>query len=236
MEANDVYANYSHTYQFTDDEVASLNQWASGIIKNIREDETIMDQIMGFINVITWKQPFIIGIFVFHIIFFILMIVTRHNWKCQCVVFITSYLLVYNASRINTWCFHHWESFSDQNYFDPSGLFIGVIFCIPIFVIAFIALVLGLKQTATLLIQVKRLERKHELSKLSKRSKNKTKTKTKAKIKTDTDDTSNGKNNSTNRKNKNGKNNKNSNSNKNNKNNKKQANNKIKSKASKKKD
>ena len=61
--------------------------------------------------------------------------------------------------------FNNWQLFSDQNYFDPSGLFIGVIFCVPIFFIALISVILALKQAAQLVIQVKRLERKHQLSK-----------------------------------------------------------------------
>nr|XP_025646645.1 uncharacterized protein LOC112741764 isoform X3 [Arachis hypogaea]XP_029147875.1 uncharacterized protein LOC112741764 isoform X3 [Arachis hypogaea] len=47
---------------------------------------------------------------------------------------------VYLAERLNTVMRMNWKSFSSQNYFDPNGLFMSVLWSGPLLVIAMIIL------------------------------------------------------------------------------------------------
>ena len=82
-------------------------------------------------------------------------------WKylnAQHIALLCTDLIVYNTQYINTWCSDNWRSFSSQNYFDPSGMFITFVVSLPLAIISLIALVLGLYNTAQLVIKVKALE------------------------------------------------------------------------------
>ena len=48
---------------------------------------------------------------------------------------------VYLAERLNRFLGKNWKSFSSQNYFDPSGLFMSVLWSGPLLVISMIILV-----------------------------------------------------------------------------------------------
>ena len=43
---------------------------------------------------------------------------------------------VYMSENINAWAAQHWQRFSTQNYFDPSGLFASVVFSGPLLLIS----------------------------------------------------------------------------------------------------
>ena len=71
--------------------------------------------------------------------------------------------IVYCAEYINAWAFDHWQLFSTQNYFDPSGLFVTVVLSLPLCLISLITVILGLYNTSQLVIKVKAFEFKKAL-------------------------------------------------------------------------
>ena len=72
-------------------------------------------------------------------------------------------IIVVCSQYINEWCCNHWQSFSSQNYFDESGMFITLVVSLPLSMISLIAVGLGLYNTAQLVIQVKAFEFKQSL-------------------------------------------------------------------------
>lgn len=99
---------------------------------------------------IDWRDPWLIGLFTFHISIFMMAILTRNygNFQallffCLCkfkqfykIVFFIGFfflvLLVYFSESINKMASTNWKIFSRQQYFDSNGLFISVVFSMPI--------------------------------------------------------------------------------------------------------
>ena len=82
-------------------------------------------------------------------------------------------LLVRGAEMINDFASLHWDSFATQNYFDKRGVFIGIMFCAPLFMNCFMMLILSVREASSLLIEVKTMEikRKREAAKKKKENK-----------------------------------------------------------------
>merc|ERR1719350_1350088 len=81
-----------------------------------------------------------------------------HRWQFQAFIFPFSLCAVYFAESLNLWCHHNYELFSRTNYFDTSGIFASVVWCIPFILLATLSLILSLYYNAKLMIKVKRQE------------------------------------------------------------------------------
>ncbi|KRT79162.1 hypothetical protein AMK59_6906, partial [Oryctes borbonicus] len=100
------------------------------------EQNTIeMDQfstILTFLGGVDWKDPWLIGLFTFHITITMMALLTRNYGNLQALLFFFLILLVYFSESINEIASANWKMFSRQQYFDSNGLFISVVFSIPI--------------------------------------------------------------------------------------------------------
>ncbi|XP_074038710.1 transmembrane protein 18 isoform X2 [Leptinotarsa decemlineata] len=81
---------------------------------------------------IEWKDPWIIALFTFHISIFMMAILTRNYGNFQALLFFCLLLLVYFSESINKLASTNWNIFSRQQLFDSNGLFISVVFSMPI--------------------------------------------------------------------------------------------------------
>ncbi|GKV09031.1 hypothetical protein SLEP1_g20590 [Rubroshorea leprosula] len=68
---------------------------------------------------------------------------------------------VYLAERLNKVLSNNWKRFATQNYFDPSGLFLSVLWSGPLLVIAIIILVNTLFNLCYMIVRWKRAELRH---------------------------------------------------------------------------
>ncbi|KAF3574333.1 hypothetical protein F2Q69_00059052, partial [Brassica cretica] len=68
---------------------------------------------------------------------------------------------VYFAESLNRLLRKHWKSFSTQNYFDPHGVFLSVLWSGPLLVIAMIILINTLFSLCYLIVKWKRAELRH---------------------------------------------------------------------------
>jgi transmembrane protein 18 len=78
--------------------------------------------------------------------------------------------LTRSAEFLNGIAAQHWQSFATQNYFDRSGIFIGIFFCGPLLLNCFIMLTLMIREASNLLIEVKTMELKKKMSGAKKES------------------------------------------------------------------
>ncbi|KAJ8968804.1 hypothetical protein NQ317_009566 [Molorchus minor] len=98
-----------------------------------------------YLRQIDWRDPWLIGLFTFHISIFMMAILTRNYGNFQALLFFClcsykiwdpnyhlSMLLVYFSESINKMASTNWKIFSRQQYFDKNGLFISVVFSMPI--------------------------------------------------------------------------------------------------------
>ncbi|KAJ3655581.1 hypothetical protein Zmor_014704 [Zophobas morio] len=91
-----------------------------------------IDGFLSFIWSIDWRDPWLIALFTFHITIFIMAIFTRNYGNFQALLFFCLLLLVYFSESINKLASNNWKIFSRQQYFDSNGLFISVVFSMPI--------------------------------------------------------------------------------------------------------
>uniref|UniRef100_A0A803L053 Transmembrane protein 18 n=1 Tax=Chenopodium quinoa TaxID=63459 RepID=A0A803L053_CHEQI len=127
------------------------------------------DNFMGFFHAIDWKL--VIGAVVDGIIGILCVSVANYyllQETCQLPnVPIPSCLHhaavsgVYLAERLNRFLGAHWESFATQNYFDPQGLFLSVLWSGPLLVIAMLILINTLFSLCHLIVRWKRAELRH---------------------------------------------------------------------------
>lgn len=78
--------------------------------------------------------------------------------------------LVSAAKWVNNLGDAYWKDFAGQNYFDERGVFISVMFSMPLLVLAFCMLVNALRMAASLLIEVKKLQLKAKRKRRAKQS------------------------------------------------------------------
>uniref|UniRef100_U5EGA6 Transmembrane protein 18 n=1 Tax=Corethrella appendiculata TaxID=1370023 RepID=U5EGA6_9DIPT len=88
--------------------------------------------IYTFLQSIDWYDPWLIGLISFHIIITSTALLTRNYSNFQVFLFFILLLLVYFSESINEYAAINWRMFSKQQYFDSKGLFISVVFCVPI--------------------------------------------------------------------------------------------------------
>ncbi|XP_043197196.1 transmembrane protein 18-like [Amphibalanus amphitrite] len=98
----------------------------------IVEDEEIGFSFLGFLSEVDWSEPWIMGLISWHILMFLVALIARRKLHVQCGLFLTLLSLVYFSEDINTLAATHWRAFSKQQYFDSEGMFISIMFSMPI--------------------------------------------------------------------------------------------------------
>jgi hypothetical protein len=101
-----------------------------------------VDSFIGFFHAIDWKEPWLIGMLTFHAILLLVTIISRRNVNFQLILSALTFSGVFLAERINTFLGQNWKSFSSQNYFDPQGLFVSVVWSGPLLLITILILVI----------------------------------------------------------------------------------------------
>uniref|UniRef100_M8BP75 Transmembrane protein 18 n=1 Tax=Aegilops tauschii TaxID=37682 RepID=M8BP75_AEGTA len=107
------------------------------------------------------EEPWLIGMISFHVILLLVTIISRRNINFQLILSALTFSGVFLAEKINTFLGQNWKSFSSQNYFDPQGLFISVMWSGPLLLITILILVNTLVTLCMLMVRWKRAELKH---------------------------------------------------------------------------
>jgi uncharacterized membrane protein YozB (DUF420 family) len=103
----------------------------------------------------------LIGMLTFHAILLLVTIISRRNVNFQLILSALTFSGVFLAERINTFLGQNWKSFSSQNYFDPQGLFVSVVWSGPLLLITILILVNTLVTLCMLIVRWKRAELRH---------------------------------------------------------------------------
>jgi len=92
-----------------------------GLLENIEAFFTAVDVSEGFIRLL-------IG---FHVLVFVLIILTRQRYNLQLGIFVALLVICYFLENLNLYLAENWKRFTSQNYFDKSGLFLCVMVGFP---------------------------------------------------------------------------------------------------------
>ena len=119
---------------------------------------TLHDSVMGFYHAVDWSERWLQGLLLFHATLFLAAFLTRRVLPVQGGIFVGACALVYFAERINAACHARWQSFATQDYFDPRGVFAGVVFSAPLLAVVAFQMLYNLYAASNLLVAVKRAE------------------------------------------------------------------------------
>ncbi|KAF7280373.1 transmembrane protein 18 [Rhynchophorus ferrugineus] len=128
-------------------------------------DFTKFEGFLSFLASIDWKDPWLIALFIFHFSIFMMAILTRNYGNFQAVLFFILLLLVYFSENINELASTNWKIFSRQQYFDSNGLFISVVFSMPILINCMLMVGSWLYQSTQLMTTLKTAQLKERLRK-----------------------------------------------------------------------
>ncbi|XP_040997617.1 transmembrane protein 18 [Juglans microcarpa x Juglans regia] len=116
------------------------------------------DNFIGFFHAIDWKEPWLMCLIGLHFALLLLTIFSRKHMNFQMCLFLLALAGVYLAENLNRFLGENWKSFSSQNYFDRSGVFLSVVWSGPLLVIAIIILVNTLFSLCFLMVRWKKAE------------------------------------------------------------------------------
>lgn len=93
-----------------------------------------LDGLWKYLQTVDWTEPWFLVLGTFHITCAILTVVTRKTGVLQSIYFACLLVLVLCAEYINEWAANNWRLFAQQQYFDSNGLFISIVFSVPLLV------------------------------------------------------------------------------------------------------
>mmetsp|Transcript_3659 Transcript_3659/g.13140 ORF Transcript_3659/g.13140 Transcript_3659/m.13140 type:complete len:174 (+) Transcript_3659:385-906(+) len=154
--------------------MADTVEWVTAQLKEQFQDAgevNLYEDAMKFVHAVDWSEPWIIGVICLHVVTLIAIVQTAQNQTAQTFLFAYLMACVYFAEWLNTMAGKHWEKFSRQMYFDPSGFFISVLWSLPMLLMMLVVLVNFLRLLSSMLIQMKRAELKYRAKQMKADSK-----------------------------------------------------------------
>lgn len=136
-----------------------------GPVKPIKINE--IQGLWAFLTSIDWSEPWFSGLVVFHVICAILTVLSRKKGMVQAVYFGVLMVVVLCAEFVNEWAAANWNLFARQQYFDSNGLFISVVFSMPLLMNCLVLVVFWLWDVGMLIsnlkqIKIRRLKKRQE--------------------------------------------------------------------------
>ena len=135
---------------------------AKGLLKDAMAQsvgpEGIWENLQAFYHAVDWSENWIRALLASHALIALLVVLTRSNFNAQVALFLYICVVVFSAERLNSVARTHWRSFSKQMYFDKHGIFASGVLSAPLLLIGFGQLVMTLRRSAYLLVDVKKHE------------------------------------------------------------------------------
>ncbi|XP_046878240.1 transmembrane protein 18 [Hypomesus transpacificus] len=118
--------------------------------------------IWTYLMSIQWSETWLIGLLVFHVLSFCLTLLTCRYYRLQIFHFLMMVCLVYSAEYLNELAAMNWKLFSQFQYFDSKGMFISLVFSIPLLFNAMIIVALWVYRTFVTMTELKILQLKRK--------------------------------------------------------------------------
>jgi len=134
--------------------VHSLNQSVSSNFY-----KPFSESFQEFTAAVYWDKERFLFIFLgFHCFFSFLAVLLRNKILYQFFLFFFLCILIFLSENLNSFCHLHWQKFSTQDYFDSSGIFIIVLYSIPLILICIGILINIILTSFQLAVVAKRLQ------------------------------------------------------------------------------
>ncbi|KAG7509438.1 hypothetical protein JOB18_044334 [Solea senegalensis] len=127
--------------------------------------------IWSFLMSVQWSEPWLIVLMVSHVVCLFVTVVTCRYYRAQICHFLLMVALVYGAEHLNELAAMNWRSFSNFQYFDSKGMFISLVFSIPLLLNTVIIVMVWVYRTFSTMTELKTLQLKRK-ARREKREKN----------------------------------------------------------------
>lgn len=117
-----------------------------------------LSTIWKFLVSIEWRDPCMVALITFHIVVTSMVLLTRNHSNFQIILFFILLLLVYFSENINELASNNWRLMATHQYFDSKGMFISMVFSIPILLNCMGMVATWLYQSSQLMTKLKRAE------------------------------------------------------------------------------
>lgn len=126
-----------------------------------------ISDFISYLRSIEWGDPWLIALLSFHILITFACFTTRNYGNFQILLFMMLLLLVYFSENINQVAAQNWAMFSRQQYFDSKGLFISIVFSIPILLNCMIMVGSWLYQSTQVMANIKTAQLRQRLKEMN---------------------------------------------------------------------
>ncbi|KAG7461054.1 hypothetical protein MATL_G00205990 [Megalops atlanticus] len=118
---------------------------------------------------IEWSESWLVGLLVFHAVCFIITILTCRFYRLQICHFLMMVVMIYCAQYLNEMGAMNWRSFSKFQYFDSQGMFISLVFSVPLLLNTIIIVVVWVYRTFSTMTELKILQLSRKAARESRR-------------------------------------------------------------------
>lgn len=118
--------------------------------------------IWTFLQTIQWSEPWLVGLLAFHAFCFAATLFTCKHYRLQICLFVMMVAMVASAEYLNELAAMNWRSFSKFQYFDSGGMFISLVYSVPLLLNTIIIVGMWVYRTFCTMTELKTLQLKRK--------------------------------------------------------------------------
>ncbi|KAJ8289337.1 hypothetical protein GJAV_G00000140 [Gymnothorax javanicus] len=126
--------------------------------------------VWTFLLSIQWSESWLIGLCLFHGLCFSVTLLTLRFYRAQICHFLLMVGMVYSAEYINELAAANWRSFSRYQYFDSRGMFISLVFSVPLLSNTMLIVMVWVYRTFASMTELKSLQLKRRAATAKRKS------------------------------------------------------------------
>ncbi|KAJ8356766.1 hypothetical protein SKAU_G00195600 [Synaphobranchus kaupii] len=119
---------------------------------------TRITSVWTLLSSIKWSESWLVGLLVFHAVCFTITLLTCRFYRLQICHFLMMVVMVYSAEYLNEMAAMNWRLFSNFQYFDSKGMFISLVFSIPLLINTIIIVMVWVYRTFETMTALKTLQ------------------------------------------------------------------------------
>ncbi|XP_076876997.1 transmembrane protein 18 [Brachyhypopomus gauderio] len=108
-----------------------------------------------FLQSVKWSEPWLTALIAFHVLCFGFTVLSCKYYRLQIVHFLIMVVMVYCAEYLNEIAAMNWRSFSEFQYFDSKGMFISLVYSVPLLINTLIIVCVWVKRTFSAMAELK---------------------------------------------------------------------------------
>lgn len=120
--------------------------------------EDFVAAVHRFIDAVDWRQRWLWGLGAYFVVSAVVIVAFRNRARVQAGALLWCLIQVIASQPLNAIGAAHWRRFASANYFTSNGLFVALVWGLPLLALAVLCTVFLLISTARLAVQAKRLQ------------------------------------------------------------------------------